>query len=113
MKQDQIAARATMARELIEAGLSEPAIVRRLQLQFGIVKSTCYLDIRKANDEILKSDDGPSSAEITDFDTAGMIAALLYDAQRCQESGDYVAMQRCVKSADTLRRWGGTDVRLR
>jgi hypothetical protein len=110
MKQDQIAARVAMARELMEAGLPDTAIARRLQAQFNIVRSTAYIDMRKAHDEIAKDDDGP--ADTSQPDTAGMINSFLYDAQRCQESGDFVAMQRLIKSADTLRRWGGMAITL-
>lgn len=104
-KADAIAARVTMARELIEAGLPDSMIVRRLQSRHSVSRTTAYVAVRAAADAIAADPDGPAEGEHTD--TAGMIAALLYDAQVCQEAGDYVAMQRLIKSADTLRRWGG------
>jgi len=107
MAKDQAVERADFARELIEAGLPDPAVVRRLMARFNVVRSTAYLDIQKASDDITMDDDGPSDEQIHAPDVSGKIAALLYDAERCQEDGDYVSMARCIKSADLLRRWGG------
>lgn len=106
MPRPQADTRVAMARELIEAGLPDAAIARRLQARFNVVRSTAYVDLRNAHDQIAADDDGP--AEHCP-DVAGMIAALLFDAQACQEAGDWAAMARCITSANTLKRWGGMD----
>lgn len=98
-------ARAELARDLIEAGLPDSTAARRIMRQFNVVRSTAYCDLRTAHDRIAADPDGPAEAEY--LDTAGRIAAMLYDAERCQEAGDFVAMQRLIRCADTLKRWGG------
>jgi hypothetical protein len=109
---EQVAARVTFARDLIEAGLPDATVARRLMTAHSISRTTAYVDVASAHEQIIADDNGPSEAEIATPNTAGMIAALLYDAQRCQETGDYVAMQRLIRSADTLKRWGGVAATL-
>jgi hypothetical protein len=103
---NQAEARVAMAREMVEAGLTDSTIARRLQIKYNIVRSTAYLDLRNAHDQIAADDDGPAEHVP---DTAGMIAALLLDAQHCQEAGDYKSMAKCIGAANVLKRWGGTD----
>jgi hypothetical protein len=104
-KAEAIAARVAMARELIEAGLPDSVVARRLQSRHSVSRTTAYTDVRTAADAIAADPDGPAEREHAD--TAGMIAALLYDAQVCQEAGDYDGMAKLIRSADMLRRWGG------
>jgi hypothetical protein len=98
--------RIDLARELLEAKLPVPTVARRLQNKFNIVRSTAYVDIREANDQIEADDDGTPQNE--GIDTAGIIAGLLYDAQVCQEAGDFSSMTKCVNAANLLKQWGGS-----
>jgi len=110
MARNQVETRLAVAREMIEAGLPDSIISRRLQTKFNVSRATAYRDAHAASDEINADPDGPAEREHAD--TAGMIAALLYDAQLCQEAGDYDGTAKLIRSADTLRRWSGMVARL-
>jgi hypothetical protein len=109
MNRQQLTERADMARELLEAGLSVPAVVIRLKVQFGISQSSAYTDVHKAEALIAKSDDGPVPGTSGWYDTPAIISSLLYDAQVCQASGNIGDASKCYKAADLLRRWGMSD----
>jgi hypothetical protein len=106
MARNQAETRVAMAREMIEAGLSDSTIARRLQIKFNIVRSTAYVDLRNAHDQIAADDDGPAEHVP---DTADLIASLLLDGRNCLEAGDFNGMTKCINAANVLKRWGGQD----
>jgi hypothetical protein len=100
--------RLSVARSQLEAGLKPAVVALRLQVKFAISRSTAYLDLKEASNEIQTSDDGPSTEEQSaPVDSEALVCRLLYDADLCLAAGKFGDACKLIGAADRVKRWRG------
>jgi hypothetical protein len=100
----QIAARHSVVRAYLEAGIRPSDAATMASVRFGISRSTAYDDIKKVSADIDMSDDGPADEEETISQTS-VLASLLHHFNIACATGDIKSMTQLVTAIDRAKKW--------
>ena len=103
-KQQQIAARHSVIRSYLEAGIRPSDAATQASVRFQISRSTAYEDIKKVSADIDMSDDGPA-AEEEPISQTSILASLQHHFNIAAATGDTKAMTQLVTAMDRAKKW--------
>ena len=108
----EIEQRHSVIRGWLETGAAVATVATMISARFGLSRSTAYEDIKKVQEKINASPDGPSTQEMDEHDAKGVLAMLQHQFNIAAAQGDVPNMTKLVSAIDKAKKWQGYSLSL-